>query len=313
MNVIFIINPLAGNGKAERKWKVFKEGLDFPYEFHMTQSSKDATAIAKRITSGIQSKQLIIAFGGDGTAHEVIEGLIDSESTIVGVVGAGSGNDFGRGFVSFRSPSEINSYVASKHLHQKMDIGLIQTDNEFYHFVNNAGVGFDAFVAFKVNQSPFKKWLNQFGLGKLTYTYFVIYTLLTFKKFQLSISSNTGQQDFQNVWFATVSNQPYYGGGMKISPKSDPTDGLLELTVVHDVSKLKFLVVFATVFFGKHTNFKEVHQMQAPTFTLSTNTSVYRHTDGEFAGLTDAFIQDEFIVKQGKWHLAQNVQLDEVG
>ncbi|MET1013448.1 MAG: diacylglycerol kinase family protein [Paenisporosarcina sp.] len=302
MNVTFIINPLAGNGKAERKWHVFKEGLDFPYEFFMTKAPKDATAIAKTVSRS-NNKQLIIAFGGDGTVHEVIEGLMDSEPTIIGVVGAGSGNDFGRGYVSFRTPSEINAYVSSEHHFQKMDIGLIKTNHEPSYFVNNAGLGFDAFVAFKVNKSPFKKWLNQFGLGKLTYTYFVIYTLLTFKRFRLSISSNSNQKEFQNVWFATVSNQPYFGGGMKISPSSNPTDGLLELTVVHDLSRMKLLVVFATVFFGKHTKFKEVHQIQASTFSLSTDSSVYRHTDGEFAGLTEAFIQDEFHVKQGKWLL----------
>ena len=92
---------------------------------------------------------------------------------------------------------------------------------------------------------------------------------------------------------------------MKISPTSNPSDGLLELTVVHDLSRLKLLVVFATVFFGKHTNFKEVHQMQAPSFKISTDTSVYRHTDGEFAGLTEPFIEDEFNVQQGKWRLVK--------
>ncbi|WP_394188368.1 diacylglycerol/lipid kinase family protein [Paenisporosarcina quisquiliarum] len=305
MRVTFIINPLAGNGKAERKWQTFKEGLDFPYEFFLTRAAKDATAIATDVSKDNEKNHLIIAFGGDGTVHEVIEGLLDTDFSIVGVVGAGSGNDFGRGYVAFKTPVEINEYVRSEKNHQMMDIGIIQNKNLPYYFVNNAGLGFDAFVAFKVNQSPFKKWLNQFGLGKLTYTYFVIYTLLTFKRFNLSISTKSDQLEFKNVWFATVSNQPYFGGGMKISPTSNPSDGLLELTVVHDLSRLKLLVVFATVFFGKHTNFKEVHQMQAPLFKLSTDTSVYRHTDGEFAGLTEPFIEDEFNVQQEKWRLVQ--------
>ncbi len=305
MKVTFIINPLAGNGKAERKWQTFKEGLDFPYEFFLTRAAKDATAIATDISKDNKKYHLIIAFGGDGTVHEVIEGLLDSDFSIVGVVGAGSGNDFGRGYVAFKTPVEINEYVRSENNHEMMDIGIIQTVHQPYYFVNNAGVGFDAFVAFKVNQSPFKKWLNQFGLGKLTYTYFLINTLLTFKRFNLSISTISDQLKFENVWFATVSNQPYFGGGMKISPESNPSDGLLELTVVHDLSRLKLLVVFATVFFGKHTNFKEVYQIQSPSFILSTDTSVYRHTDGEFAGLTDPFVKDEFNVQEGKWRLVK--------
>lgn len=305
MKVTFIINPLAGNGKAERKWQTFKEGLDFPYEFFLTRAAKDATEIASDVSKGNEKNHLIIAFGGDGTVHEVIEGLLDSDFSIVGVVGAGSGNDFGRGYVAFNTPVEINEYVRSENNHENMDIGIIQNEHQLYYFVNNAGLGFDAFVAFKVNQSPFKKWLNHLGLGKLTYTYYVIYTLLTFKRFNLSISTKSDQLEFESVWFATVSNQPYFGGGMKISPTSNPSDGLLELTVVHELSRLKLLVVFATVFFGKHTNFKEVHQIQAPSFKLSTDTSVYRHTDGEFAGLTEPFIEDEFDVQQGKWRLVQ--------
>ena len=151
MKVTFIINPLAGNGKAERKWQSFKEGLDFPYEFFLTRAAKDATVIATDVSKDNEKNHLIIAFGGDGTVHEVIEGLLDSDFSIVGVVGAGSGNDFGRGYVAFKTPVEINEYVRSEKNHQMMDIGIIHTEHQPYYFVNNAGLGFDAFVAFKVN------------------------------------------------------------------------------------------------------------------------------------------------------------------
>ncbi|MFX3673171.1 MAG: diacylglycerol kinase family protein [Paenisporosarcina sp.] len=303
MNVIIIVNPLAGNGRALSKWERFKKGINFSYEVMMTKGPKDATAIAKKV-SARNTNLLLIAFGGDGTAHEVIEGVVGCKHCTVGVVGAGSGNDFGRGFVSFKSPSQLNHYVSSSNLSKSVDIGLLKSKKKDYYFVNNAGIGFDAVVAFNVNQSSLKKWLNHFGLGKIAYTYYVILTLLTFKRFELTVNNEEMKEHFQNVWFATVSNQPYFGGGMKISPNSNPSDGMIELTVVHDLSRLKLLLVFATVFFGIHTKFKEVQQFTSGSFNLSTNQTVYRHTDGEFAGSTYREEMDEFLVLRDQWEIA---------
>lgn len=302
MNVLIIVNPLAGNGKAVIKWERFRKGLNFTYEVLMTRGPKDATAIAKEAVE-MNEQLLLIAFGGDGTAHEVIEGVIGCKHCTVGVVGAGSGNDFGRGFLSIKSPSQLNHYVSSA-LHTKSnDIGILKVKEQDYYFVNNAGVGFDASVALHVNQSSLKKWLNYIGLGKLAYTYYVIKMLITFKRFQLTVNTSQMDLQFSNVWFATVSNQPYFGGGMRISPDSNPSDGQIELTVVHDLSRLKLLLVFATVFLGKHTNFKEVHQFTSTAFLMSTNQNVIRHTDGEFAGTTTKDVMDEFKVLKNQWNL----------
>jgi len=302
MEITIIVNPAAGNGKALKRWKGFKKGLDFSFDLKITSKAKEATELTRELTKN-KGQKLIIAFGGDGTAHEVIEGAMDSKDCIVGVIGAGSGNDFGRGFNSFKTPSELNRYVRELSGSKKMDIGFLQTIQQDYYFVNNSGIGFDAYVAYQVNKSSIKKFLNKFGLGKLAYTYYLVQTLVTFKRFQLIVESNNQVHKFQNVWFATVSNQPFFGGGMKISPKSIPSDGLIEVTVAHDLSRLKLLLVFVTVFFGAHTKFKEVHQHQSESFTLVTDKIVFRHTDGEFAGRTSPDIKDHFSVQEGKWNI----------
>lgn len=302
INVLIIVNPLAGNGKAVLRWERFRKGLNFKYEVLMTRGPKDATAIAKKAVE-MNEPLLLIAFGGDGTAHEVIEGVIGSPHCTVGVVGAGSGNDFGRGFLSFNSPAQLNHYVSSAMPTKANDIGILKAKGQDYYFVNNAGIGFDASVASHVNQSSLKKWLNYMGLGKLAYTYYVIKTLVTFKRFQLTVRTNQIELQFSNVWFATVSNQPFFGGGMRISPNSNTSDGQIELTVVHDLSRFKLLLVFGTVFLGKHTRFKEVQQFTSTSFTMTTNQSVIRHTDGEFAGMTTADMVDEFMVIRDQWNL----------
>jgi len=302
MKTSFIVNPTAGHGKSLKRWEKFKKDLNFPYELHMTSSPKHATQLAgKCVQSG--ERQLLIAFGGDGTVHEVIEGVLSCPNCIVGVIGAGSANDFGRGFQSFQHATDVNRYVQSNVKTLKMDIGNVITRNENYTFVNNAGIGFDAYVAYQVNKSSVKNLLNKFSLGKLAYTFFVIKTLITFKNFKLTVETPTNCQLFEKVWFATVSNQPFFGGGMKISPQSNPADGKIEITVVHHLSRLKLMLLFASVFYGKHTSFKEVHQTTATSFTLTTNESMYRHTDGEYANKTTPFVADEFTVKAKKWRI----------
>ncbi|MGB3260600.1 diacylglycerol/lipid kinase family protein [Paenisporosarcina sp.] len=304
MKIIIIVNPTAGNGKSMKRWGKFKHKLNFTYDFHMTTSPKHATALARKCAETGES-QFIIAFGGDGTAHEVIEGTLDCSNCIVGVVGAGSGNDFGRGFLSFRNAHEVNNYVQSQRAAIEMDIGLMNNQDKAYYFVNNAGIGFDAYIAYQVNKSPVKKILNKFNLGKLAYTFFLIKTLVTFKHFDLTVDMPNHTKKLEKVWFATVSNQPYFGGGMKISPQSNPADGQIELTVVHHLSRIKLLLVFVSVFFGKHTSFKEVHQMSATSFTLTTNDRMYRHTDGEYAGKTSPHLADEFSVIPKRWKMTK--------
>jgi diacylglycerol kinase (ATP) len=303
MKTTIIVNPTAGNGKSLKRWEKFKRNLDFTYELHMTSSPKHATALASKCVQNGES-QLLIAFGGDGTAHEVIEGVLDCPNCIVGVIGAGSANDFGRGFPSFQHPEEVNKYVQSLGNSIEMDIGYVVTQHQHFTFVNNAGIGFDAYVAYQVNKSKVKKMLNKFSLGKLAYTYFVMKTLVTFKRFTLTVESPTHSQTFEKVWFATISNQPFFGGGMKISPQSNPADGEIEITLVHHLSRIKLLLLFASVFFGKHTSFKEVHQMSSTTFKLTTNESVYRHTDGEYANQTTPHKADQFTVQSKKWKIA---------
>jgi len=309
MAITIIVNPTAGNGKALKRWEAFKKGLDFSYNLKITTRPKQATEITKECTRS-DDDQLVIAFGGDGTAHEVIEGAIGCPNCIVGVIGAGSGNDFGRGYHSFKTPSELNLYVSNFPENKEMDAGILHSGKDDYFFVNNAGIGFDAYVAFQANKSSVKNYLNKFGLGKLSYTYFLISSLVTFKRFNLSVETSEQFLSFQKVWFATVSNQPYFGGGMKISPTSNTTDGLIEVTIVHNLSRVKLLVVFVTVFFGKHTKFKEVHQFKAKSYTLSTDQKVYRHTDGEYAGQSHPYMENHFSVQKGIWNITNLDPLD---
>lgn len=275
MKLAFIINEQAGNGKGKRIWQKMSRQLTTPYTAFKTSSTGHASFIAKDIAEK-QEETLIVVIGGDGTIHEVANSCIHAKWLTIGCLKAGSGNDFGRAFYAFESATDIERFM------QQPKIDVIDTGKiSDRYFINNCGIGFDAYISTVVNTSRVKKWLNKIRLGKLSYTYYVILGLLTFKTFTLQIKTGDDTQTFRDVWFATVSNQPYFGGGMKISPTSKATDGQLELTVVHNLPKLKFLLMFGSVFFGAHTRFKEVKQLTSNEFEWTIDYALPCHTDGE--------------------------------
>lgn len=299
MRTIFIINPVAGNGKAMKKWMKFKETIEFPFELAVSQYSGHATELVRELQHSPEPV-LVIGFGGDGTLREVIAGAAGSQQVLVGSIAAGSGNDFGRGFHSFKDAVEIADFVKNPAASRK-DLGEF-FDGRTYQFVSSTGIGFDAEISVKVNRSRIKHWLNKIGMGKLVYLVYVIITLLRFRLFRLTVEQEGEMLHFDKVWFATVSNQPYFGGGMKISPHSVPDDGVLELTVVNRLSRLKLLLVFGTVFSGKHLRFKEVHQLKGIRFSLSADQPVYRHVDGDSAGRTPEDRSISYSVSASDWH-----------
>lgn len=305
MELFFIINEHAGNGKGKKIWKKFKKELKTPFSYYKTNKNGHAITLARELANTSQpsgQKILVIAIGGDGTIHEVVNGVIGYDHVYVGAIGAGSGNDFSRGYFTFQSAQQVNEFLSNEQPFEKFDSGLLNWVNDKQvHFVNNSGIGFDAFVAEQANQSTIKKRLNKIGLGKFCYVYFVLLGLFTFKLFSITVEQNGVRRKYEKVWFATISNQPYFGGGMKISPKSDPKDGRLELTIVYDLSRIKLLFMFITVFFGSHTRLREVVQENSDQFTLYINDELPCHTDGEIIGTTKKGSRIQYIVRQKSW------------
>ncbi|MFC4409745.1 diacylglycerol/lipid kinase family protein [Chungangia koreensis] len=302
-----IVNLKARNGKAEKKWDRFKSKLSIPFEEHITLYPGHARELAEEFAFEAQERAedvLIVAFGGDGTVHEVIDGIGESGYIRIGAVPSGSGNDFHRGFTLFKNPSDLEKYVYNPTGDAWMDLGRFFSETGQYMFVNSAGIGLDAYIAHKVNQSSLKKAFNSVYLGQLTYSYFLFQCLLKFRPFNLTVQTESDKMTFANVWLATVSNQPYFGGGMKISPKSEPDDGQIELTVVHRLSAMKLLVMFISVFFGMHTKMKEVTQLTGKSFSLTVDEVIHRHADGEYAGMTIPYQETRFEVKPARWKLA---------
>ncbi|WP_316571008.1 diacylglycerol kinase family lipid kinase [Neobacillus sp. YIM B06451] len=290
----FIVNPEAGNGKCRAVWEKTEqklESLHIPYHAFFTEYPGHAIELARtaaRLANGKQA--VVVAVGGDGTAHEVLNGLGAYATSGFGFIPAGSGNDFSRGFRIPADPMgalDLLLGIRDKNL-SDTDCGSLTINGEKHLFINSSGAGFDALVSKKANESRMKILFNRLSLGKLVYVYVLLKELALYHRTAVRVTIDGNAHDFKETWFVTISNQPYYGGGMIISPGALTDDGELNVTVVHNLSKAKLLLVFLSVFWGKHTSFKEVHMFRGKEISIQSSSPIPIHADGEYIGMANS-------------------------
>lgn len=290
----FIVNPKAGNGKAKLIWSSVEKQLaeqKINYETFFTERSGHGTKLAAKIMESTEVKMVtIIVVGGDGTINEVVNGIGNHSSRArIGVIPGGSGNDFTRGYGIPRNPDTALPFLLSEmnNVSPTFDLGKIDLSGRREHFfINSTGAGFDALISYEANQSKWKGLLNRFSLGQLVYVIILLKHLFSYKCSTVELMIDGKRYTFPDTWFVTVSNQPFYGGGMKIAPHALANDGKLNVTIVHRLSRFKLLLVFLSVFWGKHLKFKEVNTFLAQKVSIHSTEPIYVHSDGEHIGST---------------------------
>ena len=282
----FIINPAAKNKGSLKVWKKAKKYLEqehINYEFWYTEYEGHAHELTKEILEK-KADSLIVAVGGDGTIHEVVNGAAAYNQARISCIPAGSGNDFSRGYhIDKRVRRALNNLCRNSQQASPIDLGYYQTNKKGY-FVNSLGMGLDATVTKAVNQSKLKKYFNKIGAGKLVYLYFFFIKWLTYKPIDVSLSVDGHEYSVNRVWLVTISNQPYFGGGIKISPNSKPNDGLFHIIIVHNISRLKLILMFVTVLWGGHLKIRGVEELKGKQINLLSEQPALIHADGDYIG-----------------------------
>lgn len=268
---LVIYNPAAGNGKAERLYHHLKPTIDtlgIPVE--RTARPGHATEIARQVAS--DRELTVISLGGDGTHHEVINGLMPEAGPIFAVLPAGTGNDLVRMLHYPKNPIEMLN-LALEGPTKAFDIGQAGP----HYFLTVAGVGFDAEVAGWVNQR------KKQGNGTWVFIRGIFYNLFGYRSASLEVTLSTATRS-EKTFLLAAGNTQYYAGGMKICPGASPFDGRFEVIWVHAVSPLGVLPLLAKVFRGAHVTDSKVKVLSAPELTVKGPDRLLVHADGELIG-----------------------------
>ncbi|MBP3038960.1 diacylglycerol kinase family lipid kinase [Bacillaceae bacterium Marseille-Q3522] len=285
----FIVNKISGNGRALKIWSHLEKKLQekqIDYCVRFTEKPKHATSLVQEIIRN-EKATAIVAVGGDGTIHEVINGLVGTEMPL-GIIPAGSGNDFSRGLgIPLKYDKALERILRGKP--KPIDIGFINST----YFCTVAGIGFDGEVAQKTNLSISKKLLNNMKMGKISYFINALYVLFRFKPMDITIIIDKKPYMVQKLWLIAVANLPFYGGGMVICPEAESSDGFFDICIVQGMSKLEFLRTFPLIFKGAHITSPSIKIIRGKELEISSPSPLLIHGDGEMIGQTPAKIRIE--------------------
>lgn len=283
---VFIINPTAGRGEAGKQvrnitQRLREHGLIDPV-WQYTQSAGDATRLAREAVA--TGAKLVVAVGGDGTLHEVVNGVLGSDATL-GLIPFGTGNDFARAAGLFGDLDTACRAVVQGGT-RRFDVGSIEGTgmNGPRHFLVLSGTGFDAWTARTVNEGI--KYLA----GAPAYVWGAILTAREFQPFGLKLTLDDGEVHQTRAMFVSLANTATTGGGMKIAPDARPDDGLLDICLVRELGKVAMLWQLTKVFEGKHVNHSAVTMLRSSRITLEADPPQPLLIDGEVCGTTPATI-----------------------
>jgi len=275
--VKIILNPMADMHNA---WRVANDlrpviseygGADWSGTVYPTH----ATALAKQ--AGEQGYEMVIAMGGDGTVHEVVNGLMqlpEGKRPIMGVVPVGSGNDFAHAIgVPLRSDHALAHALNGEP--SAVDVGVLIDDHgRREYFDNTLGIGFDAVVTIRSHKLPVVR-------GFLMYLTAVIQTIILNHDPILMQMEVDGTKFEQRNLMLVMCNGPREGGGFLVAPAARTDDGILHYAMIEMCSRLTMFRIVPEVMKGTHGRFKQVTLGSCKRLSLNADRPLHIHADGE--------------------------------
>ena len=250
----FIVNPRAGSGKTMYEWLPAErrlKRLGIPCDIAMTDHKRHATALAQHAAA--EGYRRIIAVGGDGSLHEVFNGIcrwcaatgVPTEEFLIGVVPIGSGNDWIR---SLGVPNDTTEVVNMIHRRSSgvMDVMRVKSSGgKTAYMANIGGVGFDSHVCKRVNTQK-----ESGRRGRLIYLNSLRYTIFNLKSIYISVVAD-GEVVFTGLCYSVAfGNGKYSGSGMRQVPLAVMDDGLLDYTIIPKTPLLKLVRELPRLFNG---------------------------------------------------------------
>ncbi len=267
MKHLFIINPVSGSGKHNEVVAIIErhfEDKDDNYEIVLTQYPGHATELAQ----SAKAPCAIYSIGGDGTGHEILNGMADDIELCV--VPVGSGNDF---FRNYNIEFELEQYLIDCIEGKIINIDYA-TMNDI-KFLNCSNIGFDAQVNVEVNKFRLK-WMPR----TFIYGLFALKGLINMAgvKFTLECDGVVSDHD---ALLASFMNGKYYGGGFKSAPSASLIDGYLNIGIVQQTQRRKIIPLLPVYYKGEHEGLDIFTSFQSKHLTIRTQGPIVVGCDGE--------------------------------
>ena len=273
--VTVLTNPKAGHGNAphaaERAVTRFNElGIDV-VEVVGRDAEHARELVAEAVADGTDA---LVVVGGDGVIRLALQALARTGIPL-GIVPAGTGNDHAREYaIPTGDPAAAVDVIATGST-ETVDLGLIRgSDGSSSWFGTIAATGFDSLVSDRVNRM---RWPH----GRMRYNLAIVAELSKLRLLPFRLVFDGERELVTDLTLAAFGNTRTYGGGMRICPDANHSDGLLDVTMVHTASRAKLIRLFPTVFKGTHVALDEVTTARARTITVDSP-GINAYADGDY-------------------------------
>lgn len=269
--ILVIANPAARHGEGGRRLPILRrtlEELGVPHEVAVTTGPEDAISLARE---GAELEyEVVVAAGGDGTMHEVANGLLLSggSKTLMGCVPLGNGNDFCHALGIPQAIEEACRLLVERPV-RSIDVG--QVGSRF--FINTLGAGFDAQGAIESRKIP---WLR----GVPLYLLAVFRSLRAYEIPTITVTYD-GDTLTQPMTMIVLCNGPREGGGFLVAPDAEVDDGVFDVVLARGLSRLGILRLLPEVMRGTHLDKEPVTLLRGQQLVLESPSPFPVHADGE--------------------------------
>ena len=270
-----VLNPTAGGGRAGRMASAIEAELaarGIEADVVLTRARGHAIELAREAAS---DHGLVVAAGGDGTIHEVANGLLsvepDRRSAGMAVLPVGTGNDFAKLLGGRRLEHAFDSILRGAT--RCVDVGLVRWGDRSEYFINGMGTGIDVEVVRQIAGLPRLRGVAGYLIG-------VLRALRVFRPIRARLDVD-GKRIDRRVMIVGIGNGVSQGGGFFITPDARPDDGRLDLCVIDEMSLPRVLVTLPRLMRGRHVNLSTVSMQTFERLEVETDGPLFFQLDGE--------------------------------
>ncbi|MFE0025598.1 diacylglycerol kinase [Amycolatopsis sp. NPDC059021] len=273
-SVVVLTNPAAGAGHADRAARQATRRLRDRGVDVLDVAGGDAEDAFRLAAEAVRQRvDALVVVGGDGMICLALQALTGSDVPL-GIVPAGTGNDHARAYgLPTGDPEAAADVIADGHV-ETVDVGRIEADDGTRRYFGSVlAAGFDSLVNDRANRL---RWPR----GRARYNLAILAEFANLRPLPFRLTLDNGLVLEQDVLLAAVGNTASYGGGMRICPGADHTDGLLDVTVVRAMPRRTALRFLPTVFAGTHVRHAGVDTYRTASVRLESP-GITTYADGE--------------------------------